>query len=225
MPVYQLTDEDFFLLKSKEGKVLLCINVPGLAFVFFRISKGCPICTQFKPVFDALAREFPNCKFLMIDVLKYPAVRKMSYESVRPIKGVPMLFFYVEKKPFLEYADPRKSYDLVSRFLLEAISRAEALVKRPTAGKTAGRSTGRGGTASEASGPKKKCVKRADGTTVCTEIGVPYNTPPAVDSKTDTSMGIPYNVVCDKATGMCYITEGEIMKSKGVAAKKVRGPD
>ena len=111
-----LTNEDFFLEQVNTSK-LLFTNVRGIAVIMFYSTK-CVHCQSLIPIFKSLPRMIQNCQFGMVNIDLYKQVVAMSRESIDPIKFVPYIVFYANKRPIIKYSGPHKLNE-IARFISE----------------------------------------------------------------------------------------------------------
>lgn len=111
-----LTNEDFYIEQINASK-LLFTNIRGVSVVMFYSTK-CVHCQSLIPIFKTLPRMIPNCQFGMVNIDLYKQVIAMSRETIDPIKFVPYIVFYANKRPIIKYSGPHNLNEIV-RFVTE----------------------------------------------------------------------------------------------------------
>lgn len=111
-----LTNEDFYLEQINTSR-LLFTNIRGISVVMFYSTK-CVHCQSLIPIFKSLPRMIPNCQFGMVNIDLHKQVIAMSRETIDPIKFVPYIVFYANKRPIIKYSGPHNLNEIV-RFVTE----------------------------------------------------------------------------------------------------------
>jgi thiol-disulfide isomerase/thioredoxin len=96
-----LSDQDFSMTMGKKGQNL-CIGMGGLVLVLFYANE-CSHCHSFIPQYKALSSRFPMCQFAMINIGQYQNVAIASMKTSSPVRQVPYLLLYLERKPVIIY--------------------------------------------------------------------------------------------------------------------------
>lgn len=122
-----LDDNNFYLAKGQQGKILLCSNLEGVSFVFF-YSTNCPNCQPGIDVFRNLKDKFQQIKFCIVNINENPNIITKSNTSCTPIEYVPYLVLYFNGKPFLRYDGEIVQEELVT-FLVEVMKRIDNKIK------------------------------------------------------------------------------------------------
>jgi thioredoxin-like negative regulator of GroEL len=111
-----LTSEDFSVEQVNASR-LLFTNIRGISVVMFYSTK-CVHCQTLIPIFKTLPRMIPNCQFGMVNIDLQKSVIAMSRETIDPIKFVPYIVFYANRRPIIKYSGPHNLNE-IARFVTE----------------------------------------------------------------------------------------------------------
>lgn len=111
-----LTTDDFSVEQINASK-LLFTNIRGISVVMFYSTK-CVHCQSLIPIFKTLPRMIPNCQFGMVNIDLNKGVIAMSKETIDPIKFVPYIVFYANRRPIIKYSGPHNLAE-IARFVTE----------------------------------------------------------------------------------------------------------
>jgi thioredoxin-like negative regulator of GroEL len=109
-----LTNEDFSVQKINNANYL-CSNIKGISVVMF-YSTRCGYCQELIPTFKKLPRVIPNCQFAMVNIDLHKAPVELSKQTIDPIKYVPYIVFYANRRPIIKYSGPYQ-IDKISKFV------------------------------------------------------------------------------------------------------------
>jgi thioredoxin-like negative regulator of GroEL len=109
-----LTNEDFSVQKINNANYL-CSNIKGISVVMF-YSTRCGYCQDLIPTFKKLPRVIPNCQFAMVNIDLHKAPVELSKQTIDPIKYVPYIVFYANRRPIIKYSGPYQ-IDKISKFV------------------------------------------------------------------------------------------------------------
>ena len=118
-----LTHQDFTVIKGSRGNIL-CNQIPSFSLILF-YSTQCNYCQNLIPIFKSLPGTVHGCQFGMINVSKNKPVVFLSKETIAPITYVPLIFLYIEGKPFMRYDGPNSQQD-IQNFILEVASKIQS---------------------------------------------------------------------------------------------------
>ena len=225
MSILYLTNNDFYVDNGKKGKVM-CTTQKDILFAFFHLNDNeCSNCTTMIPEFVNVAKRLPQIKYALVNLSKYPEIFKKTIDTIAPIKYVPYLIIFVNNRPFLRYDGGKSSsemYDFIKE-LLENMPKYLPQYQPPTTqqgnpyqqpqyqlqgqqyqqsqqypqqGQQQGQQQGK-----QQSQPSQEALVSSTSK---------FNS----DVPVYPAGGIPYNVVCDKNTGLCYLSFEELMKKK-----------
>ena len=111
-----LTNEDFSIEQVNASK-LLFTNIKGISVIMFYSTK-CAHCHSLIPIFKTLPRMIPNCQFGMVNIDLNKGVIAMSRDTIDPIKFVPYIVFYANRRPIIKYSGPHNINE-IARFVTE----------------------------------------------------------------------------------------------------------
>lgn len=111
-----LGNEDFSIEQVNTSKLLFS-NIRGVSVIMFYSTK-CVHCQNLIPIFKTLPRMIPNCQFGMVNIDLNKAVIAMSRETIDPIKFVPYIVFYANRRPIIKYSGPHNINE-IARFVTE----------------------------------------------------------------------------------------------------------
>ena len=225
MSILYLTNNDFYVDNGKKGKVM-CTTQKDILFAFFHLNDNeCSNCTTMIPEFVNVAKRLPQIKYALVNLSKYPEIFKKTIDTIAPIKYVPYLIIFVNNRPFLRYDGGKSSsemYDFIKE-LLENMPKYlpqyqppntqqgnpyqqpqyqlqgqqyQQSQQYPQQGQQQGQQQGK-----QQSQPSQEALVSSTSK---------FNS----DVPVYPAGGIPYNVVCDKNTGLCYLSFEELMKKK-----------
>lgn len=86
-------------MEMNEKDLLKLIN-SGASMVVDVWGDNCPFCVQFAPIFDEVAKEFPEIKFVKFNLPKVGSEFKKKYMTLQVGKGngVPAIFVFEKKQ-------------------------------------------------------------------------------------------------------------------------------
>ena len=122
-----LEARDFHTEPATNGGTILCTSIPGISLILFYSTK-CGYCQALTPIFKRLPGTIGGCQFGMINVTMQMEVIQMSLQTIIPIKYVPLIILFVDKKPFLRYDGPQDERE-IRQFLMEVTSKIQARAK------------------------------------------------------------------------------------------------
>ena len=111
-----LTNEDFSVEQINSSKLLFS-NIKGISVIMFYSTK-CGHCQSLIPIFKTLPKMIPNCQFGMVNIDLYKQVIAMSRETIDPIKFVPYIVLYANRRPIIKYSGPHNLNE-IARFVAE----------------------------------------------------------------------------------------------------------
>lgn len=171
-----LSSNDFYVDNGTNGYVLCCKEAKDISLVLF-YSNSCTHCNDFMPVFKQASIENPNCTFCLINVSNNVQVIEMSNLTIAPLKYVPYVIFYINQRPYVRY-DGLTNLNQLNMFLQKLMSQIPV---------------------------KQNFTRNAAGNQHSyrqNNAEVNENNDDLPDDA-DTSVGVPYNLVCDNQR--CYL--------------------
>ena len=118
--IQYLTDRDFQVVQTNDGKRIMKCMIPGVVLVFF-YSKKCPGCNAFDPIFRRLPEMNQGVRFGMVNVSQYPNIVRKSLSTNSKITRVPDLIIYHNQIPFSRFKD-QLSEVMVLRFIRKVVA-------------------------------------------------------------------------------------------------------
>ena len=112
-----LTTDDFTLIEDNKNNQILINNIPGFSLILF-YSLQCEYCKTLIPIMKQLPGTINGCHFGQINIGKNKDVIRMSNMSITPLKYVPYLILYYNKKPYMRYDGPH-DIEEIQNFVLE----------------------------------------------------------------------------------------------------------
>ena len=226
MSILHLTNNDFYVDNGKKGKVM-CTTQKDILFAFFHLNDNeCSNCTTMIPEFVNVAKRLPQIKYALVNLSKYPEIFKKTVDTIAPIKYVPYLIIFVNNRPFLRY-DGGKSASEMYEFIKELLENMPKYLPQyqPPQQNPPQQSQPQGN-------PYQQPQYQLQGQQYQQSQQYPQQGQPSQPSQPSQGAlvssttkfnsevpvypagGIPYNVVCDKNTGLCYLSFEELMKKK-----------
>ena len=240
MSILHLTNNDFYVDNGKKGKVM-CTTQKDILFAFFHLNDNeCSNCTTMIPEFVTVAKRLPQIKYALVNLSKYPDIFKKTVDTIAPIKYVPYLIIFVNNRPFLRY-DGGKSSSEMYEFIKELLENMPKYLPHYQPSQQQSQPQGNPyqqpppqqppPQQSQPQGnPYQQPQYQLQGQQYQQSQQYPQHgqqqSQPSqgalVSSTTKFNSevpvypagGIPYNVVCDKNTGLCYLSFEELMKKK-----------
>ena len=111
-----LTNDDFSVQVINNVKYL-CSNIKGISVLLF-YSTRCGYCQDLIPTFKKLPRVIPNCQFAIVNIDLNKQVIEMSKQTIDPIKYVPYIVFYANRRPIIKYSGPYH-IEKISKFVTD----------------------------------------------------------------------------------------------------------
>ena len=228
MSILHLTNNDFYVDNGKKGKVM-CTTQKDILFAFFHLNDNeCSNCTTMIPEFVNVAKRLPQIKYALVNLSKYPEIFKKTVDTIAPIKYVPYLIIFVNNRPFLRY-DGGKSSSEMYEFIKELLENMPKYLPQyqPPQQQSQQQSQPQGN-------PYQQPQYQLQGQQYQQSQQYPQQQSQGGQQPSQPSQGalvssttkfnsevpvypaggIPYNVVCDKNTGLCYLSFEELMKKK-----------
>ena len=227
MSILHLTNNDFYVDNGKKGKVM-CTTQKDILFAFFHLNDNeCSNCTTMIPEFVNVAKRLPQIKYALVNLSKYPEIFKKTVDTIAPIKYVPYLIIFVNNRPFLRY-DGGKSSSEMYNFIKELLENMPKYLPQyqPSQQNPPQQSQLQGNPYQQPQyqlqgqqyQQSQQYPQQSQGGQQDSQLsqGALVSSTTKFNSEVPVypAGGIPYNVVCDKNTGLCYLSFEELMKKK-----------
>jgi thiol-disulfide isomerase/thioredoxin len=184
MSIMHLESKHFYLDDSAKGGKVLCCTNKGILFVMFHLNaSACPNCKTVAPEFDALSKSFNS------SLVQFASVNLSTFPDIAKKSGSTISpITYVPY--FIIYVNGRpflrwdgdKTARAMHTFLNDVLNKIPPNIKQELA----------------------QYAKTSGN-------GSAFNTA-AEEKPVFPGGGVPYNVVCDKASGVCYLNFEEFKR-------------
>lgn len=111
--MYQLTPNDFKIVKTPKGDLVQLLRDELLVVLFYKNEENRVYSDEFIKVFEQIEQTEVECKFAVINVDEYPECVDLSSKTFTPIHYVPYVVVYVHGRPYMSYSGKIDAVELV----------------------------------------------------------------------------------------------------------------
>ena len=122
--LYFLTEDDFELSNSHEGKTLSLKSMNNGLYLVLFYSSECVFCDELIKIFKRLPETIFGCKYGMVNLNQNSKIVSLANESISPITYVPELILYFNQQPYLKY-EGENDINQIREFVLEVSTKLE----------------------------------------------------------------------------------------------------